>query len=422
MKCCKSLSALSIACLAALITLTLHAGHAAQPLTPAQYEEALKAFIEQVDTTYPFFHLKDIREDWNACKKDLLDKVGNCRSNDEFYGLLAEAGRCLRDAHLGFSNLKGKFPPPEPRSFPGISFLPAANKQVVIMSSVKEYAGDLPPGTVVSKIDGKDARQLLDEQAEAKWNAGGWFSSRQRARMLTYRIPLEGKEGDKHQLTIQRDGRVRVVQVVGKWAVGGWPHVYAMPKNLARKGSCLYTTLESGCGYIYLRHLDRDLVESVDAALNSFKDIKGLIIDLRGNGGGGCDVEIFKRFNKKEGKQEGVPFYGGPVVVIIDAGTFSAGETFARDLFYTADARLIGSPTAGSSTAKRTWELPHGLGTVIFSTRSHGGLNRKPIEYYGIVPRDLVEVVPAELQKGINSAIARAEELLLKRAGEQHAQ
>ena len=418
----RSRLALSTACFAALVAFTLHVGDAAERLDPAQYEEALKAFVEQVDSTYPFFHLKDIRKDWDACKKGLLNKVKNCHSNDDFCGLLAEAGRCLRDAHLGFRDLKGKFPPAEPRFFPGISFLPAVNDQVVIMSSVKEYADDLPPGTVVSKIDGKDARRLLDEQAEAKWKAGGWFSSRQRARMLTYRIPLQGEEGDKHGLTIQRNGRERAVRVVCKWGAKGWPHTYAMPKDLVRKGSCLYATLDSGCGYIYLRYLDRDLVESVDAALNSFKDIKGLIIDLRGNGGGGYDGEVFNRFSKKEGKQEGVPFYGGPVVVLIDAGTFSAGETFARDLFYVAKAHLIGSPTAGSSTAKRTWELPHDLGTVIFSTRSRRGLNRKPIEYHGIVPRELVEVVPAELQKGINSAIARAEEHLLKKAGEPDAQ
>ncbi len=409
------LVALLALCFAPALPCALHAQDAPAALTVKQYEEALKAFVEEVDSTYPFFDLKDIRDDWKTCSKDLLSRVKQCGSNDEFYGLLADAARCLRDSHLGFRDLKGTFPPVEPRFYPGVSFLPAADNQVVIMSTVAEYAEALRPGTVVTKIDGQNARQLLERQAVEKWKAGGWFSSPQCARMFVYRIPLQGKKGDTHRLTVVKGNREQEGQVISKWEAGGWPHTSAMPKGLTLKGSCLYGTLPSGYGYIYLRHLDRNLVESVDAALKSFGEIGGLIIDLRGNGGGGYDGEVFKRFNKKEGAVEGIPFFGGDMVVLIDAGTLSAGETFARDLFYVANAHLMGSATAGSSTAKRVWQLPHGLGTVIFSRRSRYGLERRPIEYNGIVPHQTVKVVPAELQNGINSGIARGEEYLKKK-------
>ena len=409
------LVALLAFCFVSAFPCALHAQDAPAALTAEQYEEALEAFIAEVDSTYPFFDLKDIRDDWKKCSKDLLSRVKQCRSNDEFYGLLADAARCLRDAHLGFRDLKGKFPPVEPRFYPGVSFLPAVNNQVVVLSSAPEYAQALQPGTVVAKIDGQDARRLLERQAEEKWKAGGWFSSPQRARMLAYRIPLQGKKGDTHRLTVVKGARQQDVHVTAKWEARGWPHTYAMPGGLTRKGSCLHGTLDSGYGYIYLRRIERGLVESIDAALKSFGEIGGLIIDLRGNGGGGYDGEVFKRFNKKAGAVEGIPFFGGDMVVLIEAGTFSAGETFARDLFYAADAHLMGSATAGSSTAKRTWPLPHGLGTVIFSRRSRYGLERRPIEYNGIAPDEVVEVVPAELQQGVNSGIRRAEEHLRKK-------
>ena len=103
------------------------------------------------------------------------------------------------------------------------------------------------------------------------------------------------------------------------------------------------------------------------------------------------------------------------MVVLIDAGTFSAGETLARDLVYTAGAHLIGSATAGSSSAKRSWDLPGGLGKVTLPRRSRFGFGRKPIEYNGIRPHQKIEVIPAELQKEINSGIKRAEEYLDKK-------
>jgi len=384
-------------------------------LSAEKYDEALQAFIKKVDTDYPFFDLKKIKPSWQKCKRDLKRKVKDCKSNDDFYILLDKARRCLRDAHLGFSGLKGQYPKGPELYYPSVSFLPAINKQIVIMSARDEYAGDLSPGTIVKEINGQDARTLLNNQARADWRQGGYFSSPQRARLFAYRIPLKGPKDQSHQLTILKNGQPKQITIVNKWPAGGWPHTYAMPDNLTRQGNCRYGKLESGYGYIHLRRISSDLIESIDAALKSFGDIEGLIIDLRGNGGGGYSRDIFKRFDKKNKPPTATPYFNGPIVVLIDAGTFSAGETFARDMVHNADAYLMGSNTAGSSTAKKSWDLPHNLGQVRFSTRSRHGLKGRPIEYYGIRPNRKVEVVPEELQSGVNSAIKRADEYLDKK-------
>ena len=104
-----------------------------------------------------------------------------------------------------------------------------------------------------------------------------------------------------------------------------------------------------------------------------------------------------------------------PLAVIIDAGCMSAGETLARDLKNVAGAKLFGSTTAGASSAKYTWSFPSGVATLILSQRSRGGLNGKPIEFFGIAPDVPIEADPAELARGENSEIKAAENFVLKK-------
>jgi C-terminal processing protease CtpA/Prc len=138
------------------------------------------------------------------------------------------------------------------------------------------------------------------------------------------------------------------------------------------------------------------------AALNT---AKGWIIDLRGNGGGGYDTDLLAELKS-------IP---PPVVTLIDAGTISAGETLARDLAQIARAHLMGSTTAGASSAKREWRFPSGIASVTLSTRSRWRGDGQPIEFNGIFPDEMIEAVPEEVARGQNSEILRAEEHL-KRA------
>ena len=106
-----------------------------------------------------------------------------------------------------------------------------------------------------------------------------------------------------------------------------------------------------------------------------------------------------------------------PVAVLIDAGCVSAGETLARDFRTKANARLFGQPTAGSSSSKYQWSFPSGIATLSLPTRSRFRADRKPIEFHGIAPDEVVHPVPEDLQEGRNTCIRRAEAWLSQRAG-----
>jgi C-terminal processing protease CtpA/Prc len=152
--------------------------------------------------------------------------------------------------------------------------------------------------------------------------------------------------------------------------------------------------------------------------------VPGLILDCRANGGGGCDHDaVFGRFvpagetwrHGKSYRSAGAHPYAGPMVVIVDAGVRSAGETVAGMFKEDGRAYMIGpSATAGMSSSKETIELPSGKFALYVSVRSNMGRfnGGKGIEGLGVPPHEVVAYDPEDLAQGVDTQIRRAEELL----------
>ena len=121
------------------------------------HEIDLAAFFNEVDKTYPYFDLKGIRGDWVDAKRRLTERVKTCGSETEFLGIVVEAIRCLRDAHMGLNNTKAAVPELPPQYYPGLSFMPATQGRVVVMWAADALASKLKPGTVIARIDGQAA-------------------------------------------------------------------------------------------------------------------------------------------------------------------------------------------------------------------------------------------------------------------------
>jgi len=378
------------------------------PGDASKYATDWSAFVREVDQSYPFFELKGIRGDWIQAKARLSEQVKICKSDTEFLRIITEAIRCLRDAHMGVSETKVRQPAWPKRYYPGVSFMPATQGRIVVMSA-EAHTDKLKPGAVVTKIDGRDARTVLEEKAKEAWSAGSPYlvsvSSPQRARLFAYRWPLLTSSNRTHALHYLAEGREQELPVTCAVEPRGWPHTYNLPANLTRADRSLsYARLPSGAGYVYLRSVATETATSLRQAVAAHPDAKGRIIDLRGNGGGGYDTNLLAQL-------KALP---RPVVALIDAGCISAGETLARDLDQLAGARLMGARTAGASSSKRQWPFPSGIASVTFSTRSRWRGDGQPIEFNGIAPDEEIEAVPEEVARGLNSEILRAEEYLLR--------
>ncbi len=396
--------------------MVLESAEPAGPNTPAadkphSYESDFAAFVKEINTTYPFFELKGIRSDWAAAARRLAERAASSTSDTEFLGIVVEAMRHLRDAHIGLRSAKAPLAKRPPSYYPGVSFMSATDGRVVLMQGREDLDPNLKIGTIVTKIDGRDARTVLEECAKAAWAEGGYFSSPQRARLFEFRIPLRTEaKGRKHTITIRVDGKSHDIKLSADVPAVGWPHWYNRPDKLTTVGNCCaYTKLPSGIGYIYLRRINRSTGPGMKEAFTTHGDAKAWIIDLRGNGGGGYDQALFEVL-------ENLP---RPLAVIIDAGCISAGETMARDLVRYGKARLFGSRTAGASSSKRAWAFPSKIATLSLPTRSRRGIGGKPIEFNGIAPDEQVLAVPQEVQKGLNSQIIRAETFLLAAVNEE---
>ncbi|MCP4643715.1 MAG: hypothetical protein GY851_24930 [bacterium] len=379
---------------------------AAQQVESPGFQADFDAFIAHVDATYPFFELKGVRPDWDARKTALRKRAGACQTGTEFISVVRDAISCLRDSHMSLRDCRVPMPEWPKQYYPQLGFMPCEEGRVAVMWAGETHGDALTPGTVITHIDGRDARQYLDERAAAAWKEGGSFSSPQRARLFEYRIPLRGEQGKAHILTFLKDDEEWSRRVTCDAEARGWAHTYNLPPDLVRVGrSASYTELASGAGYIYLRRVDESVESCIDQALAAHADAEGWIVDLRGNGGGGYSQTLIQRIQE----------FPRPVAAIIDAGCISAGETLARDFRQYAEARVFGSKTAGSSSSKGPWTFPSGIASVTCSTRSRWRSDRQPIEFNGIDPDEFVEADPDDVANGRNTAIVRAEEYLLEK-------
>jgi C-terminal processing protease CtpA/Prc len=174
--------------------------------------------------------------------------------------------------------------------------------------------------------------------------------------------------------------------------------------------------LEGNIGYIYVRRITSDLIEKLDEAVGELKDARGLIVDVRGNSGGGFDSSrAFRNFTPGDTQEPDRPRFLGPMALLIDARCISAGEGWASWFIgHGHRARLFGQATAGASARKKTYTLKNGLYKVTYPVKAYRGSLDRPIERRGLEPD--VPLMPAlqDLAAGRDTVREAARQYLLE--------
>lgn len=171
------------------------------------------------------------------------------------------------------------------------------------------------------------------------------------------KVKLEEQAASSTTLDIERDGKNNHIGVITI------PTFYADFKAM-QEGDPNY------------KSTTRDVVKLLND-LQAEKPLDGLVIDLRGNGGGSLDeanqltglfidqgptVQIRSASNRVEVLEDPDPalVYGGPLIVLVDRLSASASEIFAGAIQDYGRGLIMGSPTFGKGTVQSVRPLNHG--------------------------------------------------------------
>ena len=203
----------------------------------------------------------------------------------------------------------------------------------------------------------------------------------------------------------------------------------------------MYTEFESkrlqgGLGYIRFNAFVPSLMERLCGALRTMKGAPGIILDLRGNQGGllgmiGGLTGLLETNPTSMGTMQmrtgRVPLfvfpqtapYSGPLVILLDGSTQSAGEMFASGLQEAGRAILVGEKSAGNTLPSGIKKLPTGA-LFQYGFANYETTTGKSLEGSGITPDLTVTLSRRSLLRGgdpqLSAAIRRLREEIRLRA------
>jgi len=192
-----------------------------------------------------------------------------------------------------------------------------------------------------------------------------------------------------------------------------------------------YGILPDGIGYVRITTFENgNWVYDFDNILAYLRDTKGLIIDVRDNGGGSTNMSdvlvsrfissplpyypvyiggVLKHFPPL--KPAGPFTYSKAVVVLINGVCFSTTESFAEMMKQIQNVTIVGDTTGGGGGAPEYYSLPSGR-EIRVSVKNMCRYDGAPCEWNGIPPDIVVMQTRADLKNGHDLQLERAVGLL----------
>lgn len=174
---------------------------------------------------------------------------------------------------------------------------------------------------------------------------------------------------------------------------------------------------EGRAALIPIADVPDDLGSRLSAALDKAKanrDLRGVVLDLRANGGGSTDgaiaaiglfvpgVALFPMRRRDGGMEvEHAPDtpadkrYGGPLAVLVDGDSASAAEMIAGGLASYHRAVVVGDRTYGKGCAQEYLDDDAHTGVLRLTTLLFSLPDGSPVQKTGIVPNLLLSLPPA---------------------------
>jgi carboxyl-terminal processing protease len=193
--------------------------------------------------------------------------------------------------------------------------------------------------------------------------------------------------------------------------------------------------LDNGIAYLRLFNFGEDTTRDMNAALDDLmsQDPSGLILDLRGNGGGflGTAVNVSSEFLSGgtvlterfgDGTEQTYDAQAGgsasdiPLVVLINGGSASASEIVAGAIQDRGRGQLVGTTSFGKGSVQEWIPLSSDGGAVRITIARWYTPDGRQISEEGLTPDAVVEMTEEDAQAGNDPQLDRAVELLMDEA------
>jgi C-terminal processing protease CtpA/Prc/HEAT repeat protein len=383
------------------------------------YQEVLRDLHTYLGGAYPAFKIKNI--DWKRVGDELLPLAKDVKSDAEFGLLVARMVARLEDSHAQVMPGSAQLPPIEfPRFDPGFACLIDDRDRPVVYYVDKNSpaeSGGVKVGMTVLAVDGKPADEAIKAWMDQQRTYTGYSSDRYLRYDAAKGFCRKMKQADVVKLEMEDvAGTKRTFELPATLGIRYLPRLPVPIEGINDSGSVEAKNLGDGIGYIYVRRIKPDLPQGLDAAVRKLGDIKGLIIDVRGNSGGGFDAhEAVANFvlDDSATADPSRPRYKGPIALLLDERCISAGEGWASWFVATKRAKTFGTATAGASSRKQTYALTNGLFNVVVPVKAYTGSLDRPIERRGLEPDVPVRCNARDLAAGKDTVLAAAREFLL---------
>ena len=351
------------------------------------------AFTEKIDDLkmlIDLYYLEDAEEDvlYDGMYHGMLWSLGDpysCYYSEEEYAALME-------------EIEG--------TYCGIGALVSQNASTKVITIVRPfldgpaYKAGMLPGDILTKIDGEDV---------SAWDID---------------LAVKHMKGEK--------GTVVEVEV-WRSSVGEYVDL-TITRDLVEVETVTYEMLDDSIGYIYVMQFDEITTQQFETALNALRaqGMKGLVVDIRDNGGGllttVCDMlDLFLEekdlivytLDKYDTKEEIFAHKGSvgelPMAVLINGYSASASEIFSGALQDYGLATIVGTQSFGKGIVQSIIPLKDGS-AVKLTVSTYYTPNGRNIHGTGITPDAEIELAEKLKQQPV---VALDEDNQVQRAIEE---
>jgi carboxyl-terminal processing protease len=377
-----------------------------------------------------FVYFDHLTTDWNQTYLNYLPLVRNTKSTAEYYKILIRFYAGLNDGHTNVyvpDTLDADFysrPPMRSMLIEGRVFVTEVFNDSLVNMGIK-------PGLEVIKIDSEPVIPYAEKNVKPYESS----STPQDMQVREFYYALFAGPAKK-PITFEfkdRNGKL-FTKVIARTGY----HDNKYPNSV------IYQNINN-IGYLQVNQFESESInKQVDSLFkNEIPKTKGLIIDVRYNGGGSSYIGYhiiskltdtsFKtsasqiiRYYSRPGEEldwaynpgenwpaDGKIYYNKPVVVLTGPETFSAAEDFVVAFDYMKRGKLIGGPTGGSTGQPISFNLPGG-GSARVCAKRDTYPNGKEFIGKGVMPDIQVTNTIKDLMTNTDAAKNKALDLLSK--------